>query len=164
MAGRASRSEYWWFVLFTVLCYVPGAYLTYMLEFPVVLFVWLGLVLPTLSVLVRRLHDTNRSGAWWFVCLVPFGAVVLVVFLCRGGDPEANDYGLPVGSSTTGRRRAVAEPGRRPRWSPGQPIARVSPGAAAGGPERRTPGCPTGGGRSGPWSSRWRWPAVPGRG
>ncbi|MDQ1033180.1 uncharacterized membrane protein YhaH (DUF805 family) [Streptomyces umbrinus] len=71
--GRASRSEYWWFLLFCVLCYIPSIDLTVQLDSPVVAFVWLALIVPTLGVFVRRLHDRNRSGWWWFLGFVPFG-------------------------------------------------------------------------------------------
>jgi uncharacterized membrane protein YhaH (DUF805 family) len=95
--GRASRSEFWWFQLFLVLCYAVGVALTVALRFPVVLFVWLGFVVPTVCACVRRLHDTGRSGAWWFIAFVPYGGIVLIVFCCLRGEAGENAYGPPPG-------------------------------------------------------------------
>ncbi|MCW2777488.1 MAG: hypothetical protein JWN17_1213 [Frankiales bacterium] len=94
-AGRARRAEYWWFVLGASLAYVVAVVLDAAigttLFTPVAL---LGLFLPTLSVLVRRLHDTGRTGWWYLVALVPLvGSIVLLVFLTRDSDPGANAYG-----------------------------------------------------------------------
>lgn len=59
-------------------------------------FTWLALLLPNLSVLIRRLHDTNRSGWWFFICLVPcIGGIWLFVLTLLDSDEE-NKYGLPV--------------------------------------------------------------------
>jgi uncharacterized membrane protein YhaH (DUF805 family) len=77
---RAARSEYWWWALFaTVVCLL--AWLLDLVVFngfsvsPFLLVVYLAFLLPGLSVTVRRLHDTGRSG-WWL--LVPLGSAVLV--------------------------------------------------------------------------------------
>ncbi|MFC4081590.1 DUF805 domain-containing protein [Amycolatopsis samaneae] len=43
--------------------------------------------------MIRRLHDTGRSGGWWFITWVPFGSIVLVVFLCLPSDYGVNRYG-----------------------------------------------------------------------
>jgi uncharacterized membrane protein YhaH (DUF805 family) len=110
LEGRASRSEYWGFILFCVLCYALGLLLTAKLQFPVVPFVWLGLVMPTLGVGVRRLHDTNRSGAWWFMVFAPFGTIVLIVFFCIHGDPGPNRYGPPPVMSADPRTAAGSQP------------------------------------------------------
>ncbi len=73
--GRASRAEYWWFILFGIL----GGLI------PIVgLFFALAVLVPTIAVAVRRLHDTNRSGWWLFIVLLPIvGAIVLIVFYCQ---------------------------------------------------------------------------------
>ncbi|MCY3801856.1 MAG: DUF805 domain-containing protein [Chloroflexi bacterium] len=84
-SGRAPRSEYWWFTLFavisqTVLTFVPFLGMIYAL----------ALFLPSLAVAVRRLHDTNRTGWWMLLYMVPaLGsttlAIVLVAILGLGG-------------------------------------------------------------------------------
>ncbi|MGC9544405.1 DUF805 domain-containing protein [Streptomyces sp. UG1] len=95
-SGRASRAEYWWFFLFYIICLIASTALTVQSEVPVVAFVWLLLVVPTLGVFVRRMHDCNRSGWSYFWSLIPLiGLIVLIAFLCERGDPETNDYGRP---------------------------------------------------------------------
>jgi len=92
--GRASRAEYWWFVLFSVLAYVATAILATALENSVPsALVLLGLLLPGLSVAVRRLHDTGRSGWWYLIALIPFGSIVLIVFFAQQGEANGNKYG-----------------------------------------------------------------------
>ena len=92
--GRASRAEYWWFVLFAVLAYLAVGIVATALEnaAPTVLLL-LGLLLPSLSVAVRRLHDTGRPGWWYLISLVPFVGVILIVFLAQPGDADGNQYG-----------------------------------------------------------------------
>ena len=93
--GRARRSEYWWFVLFFVLVYLGAALIDGILfGFPLlVVGVLLGLFVPNLAVSVRRLHDTNRSGWWLLLNLVPFGGIVVLVFQCLDSDMGPNQYG-----------------------------------------------------------------------
>ena len=85
--GRASRSEYWWFVLLTFVVRL----------IPVIgWFIWLALILPSLSVQVRRLHDMDRS-AWWLLLLVPpitiIGGPILLIMSIFPGTPGYNRYG-----------------------------------------------------------------------
>lgn len=88
-SGRASRSEYWFFCLFNFLmgivtCLVPFLSVIY----SIVAFI------PGIAVFVRRMHDTNHSGWWWFMCLLPIiGWIWVLVLLCTGSDQGANDYG-----------------------------------------------------------------------
>ena len=100
--GRAQRQEYWMFVLFQfiigfVLGIVDGVAGTGGSGnfFGVLsLLCALATFLPGLAVLVRRLHDTNRSGAWAFIALVPIvGAIVLLVFAAQDGELGDNQYG-----------------------------------------------------------------------
>lgn len=102
-SGRARRSEYWWFQLAYVVALLvvellfvlvrnstAGAVVVGLL----VAALALGLLLPALAVLVRRLHDTGRSGWWYFISLVPFvGSIVLLVFLAQDSQPGGNQYG-----------------------------------------------------------------------
>jgi len=53
----------------------------------------LAALIPCLSVSVRRLHDTNKSGWWLLLCLIPLGGLVILVFCCIEGDPGPNQYG-----------------------------------------------------------------------
>ena len=80
--GRASRSEFWWFVLFTV-----GVSLIASLVFaPLSIVFGLAVILPSLSVGARRLHDTGRSGWWQLIGLIPvIGLIIMVVFMAQEG-------------------------------------------------------------------------------
>lgn len=92
--GRARRSEYWFFVLFTLLVYLAASVVDAVLGIPVfTLIVVLGLLVPTLAVSVRRLHDTGRSGWWVLLSFVPFGGIVLIVFDCLDSEPGPNRFG-----------------------------------------------------------------------
>lgn len=89
--GRASRSEYWWWALFTFLvgC-VCGAignqWLTGIVN--------LALLLPGLGLCVRRLHDISKSGWWVFLAFIPLvGAIILIVWFCKPSDDFDNQYG-----------------------------------------------------------------------
>lgn len=109
--GRASRSEFWKFALFVavvvVVLYLPlivtggqtGEPTSGLNAFVLVSLLAVGIfmlvtVLPYLSVLVRRLHDTNRSGWWYWIALVPFvGGLILLVLLALPGTPADNRFG-----------------------------------------------------------------------
>jgi len=80
--GRASRSEYWWFVLFTTLV---GAAFSIFSEALAGLF-HLAVLLPWLAAGTRRLHETNRSGLLQLLWLLPvIGWIILIVFLAQEG-------------------------------------------------------------------------------
>ena len=85
--------------------------------------VGLGLLLPSLSVLVRRLHDTGRSGLWWLIGLVPGGGIVLLVFAVLDGQPYDNEYGPDpkAGERYTGpgygQPQQYAQPGQPPQYA-----------------------------------------------
>ena len=100
--GRARRKEYWYFVLFYVLAIVALAIVDEMIgtfseeaEIGLLsgLFV-LATFIPSLAVTVRRLHDTDRSGWWILINLIPIiGAIVLLVFTVLDSQPGANRFG-----------------------------------------------------------------------
>ena len=96
--GRARRSEYWYFVLFfTVVSYVALGAGTALFDTGIGLVLYyivvLGLALPLTACLVRRLHDTNRSGWWYWIALTGIGAIPLFIWLCTKGTPGDNNYG-----------------------------------------------------------------------
>ncbi len=79
--GRADRSEYWWFILFLIIVSLATSMVSSVLSG---LFS-LGTLLPSIAVTTRRLHDTNRSGWWQLIAVVPLiGIIVLIVFLAQG--------------------------------------------------------------------------------
>jgi uncharacterized membrane protein YhaH (DUF805 family) len=97
--GRASRSAYWWFALATGIVYLvldiilvqgigggAGVGLYSLLA--------LASIIVSLSLLIRRLHDIDRSGWWVLIALIPFvGSIVLLVFACLAGTPGPNRFG-----------------------------------------------------------------------
>lgn len=104
--GRASRSEYWWFALFEALVLI-------VLAIPMVVFsdnalggifgflyiiAALGMILPALGLLFRRLHDTDRSAWWILLSFIPFGSIVLLVFTCLDSTPGPNKFGARPGA------------------------------------------------------------------
>jgi uncharacterized membrane protein YhaH (DUF805 family) len=93
-SGRSSRSAYWWWTLFYVLVFIGASILDAAANTPIIaILVWLGFIIPNLAVLVRRLHDTDRSGWWVLIGFVPLiGAIVLIVFACLESGPP-NKYG-----------------------------------------------------------------------
>ena len=99
-SGRASRSEYWWYALFTmilsvVIGFVLGIFGAGSTAVSVIQgLVSLALLLPGLGLCVRRLHDISKSGWWIFISLVPLlGAILLIVWFCKPSDPGMNQYG-----------------------------------------------------------------------
>ncbi len=96
--GRATRAEYWWPVLVNLAILAPLQVLAFAATraFLVLdgLYVLAGII-PGLALSVRRLHDTDRSGWWWLIGLVPFVAVILLILTVLPGTPGANRYGAP---------------------------------------------------------------------
>lgn len=107
--GRASRPAYWWWVLFGVLVSLVTRVLDGLIGSNIVRggqfgtevsvgiissLVGLVLLLPSVAVLVRRLHDTDRSGWWYWIILIPvIGWLALIYFLASAGTPGENRYG-----------------------------------------------------------------------
>jgi uncharacterized membrane protein YhaH (DUF805 family) len=116
-SGRSSRSAYWWWILFYVLVVIAASILDAAIGTAVIVgLVWLGFFLPNLAVLVRRLHDTDRSGWWVLIGLIPLiGAIVLIVFACLDSGPP-NKYGQ--GPDDRGELTATAPVGQAPPAPP----------------------------------------------
>ncbi len=100
--GRARRKEYWYFVLFNMLIGIAVSIIdcitgTFNPQVGAGILgglYSLAVLLPSIAVSVRRLHDTNRCGWWLFIAFVPIiGAIVLIVFFVSDSNPEENQYG-----------------------------------------------------------------------
>ena len=109
-SGRASRAEFWWwilavFLLMLLVGLIDGAILAPLMGFgafaddagrPLSLLASLGVLLPGLAVSVRRLHDIDRTGWWLLLGLVPvIGFFVLLYFYVQKGDAGLNRFGAP---------------------------------------------------------------------
>jgi len=95
--GRASRSAFWWWVLFQIIVEFVAAILDYAIFSNLGVFYGLtalALLLPSFSVSIRRLHDTDRTGWWLLIYLIPvIGFIVLLVFFLTDSDTGPNRYG-----------------------------------------------------------------------
>lgn len=94
--GRAARSEFWFFALFQFLVLIAASIIDAVLGTSMIFYLIAGLALivPSISVAVRRLHDTNRSGWWYWLALVPIvGVIVLLIWFCTKGSDGPNDFG-----------------------------------------------------------------------
>lgn len=101
-SGRAQRAEYWFFALFYLLFFlalslIDGAAGLFKAELGIGLLgglFALAMIIPSIAVSVRRLHDTSRSGWWFLISLIPLiGGIVLLVFFCLDSTPGTNAYG-----------------------------------------------------------------------
>lgn len=88
--GRSRRSEYWWVCLFNM---IVSTVLT--IALPDIAGLWtLVVCIPSLSLMVRRLHDIGKSGWWYLIGAVPLvGGILLVIWFCRDSQPGANKWG-----------------------------------------------------------------------
>ena len=93
--GRASRSEFWWFALFVFLVYFIAIIIDGAIDQSIVQpIAGLALFLPSLSVQVRRLHDTDKSGWWSLLGIIPLiGSIILLIMCVFEGTPGTNRFG-----------------------------------------------------------------------
>ena len=96
-AGRASRSEYWWFFLFNMVVGYGLFFVAAAADVPALLILWglvsLALLVPGIAVSVRRMHDTGRSGWYLLIGLIPLvGGFIVLYFLVQQSDGP-NEYG-----------------------------------------------------------------------
>jgi uncharacterized membrane protein YhaH (DUF805 family) len=101
--GRARRKEYWMFFLSNLVI----SFVLILIDILIGTFSPQGsagllqglyslvVLIPSIAVTVRRLHDTGRSGWWILIALIPFiGGIVLLIFMALDSEPGANQYGL----------------------------------------------------------------------
>jgi uncharacterized membrane protein YhaH (DUF805 family) len=100
-SGRAQRKEYWMFFLFNIIIAILLGIIEVVIgispdadESILANIYSLAILLPSLAVSVRRLHDIGRSGWWLLIGLIPLiGVIVLFVFAVQDGQPGPNQYG-----------------------------------------------------------------------
>jgi uncharacterized membrane protein YhaH (DUF805 family) len=102
-SGRATRSQFWIFLLVFMVLFLVAMAIDFAIGIKMynigVLTIVVSLVhiLPIISIYVRRLHDINKSGWWYWITLVPaVGPILLLVYTCTGSKNEGNIYGTPV--------------------------------------------------------------------
>ncbi|MFT7652779.1 MAG: uncharacterized membrane protein YhaH (DUF805 family) [Limisphaerales bacterium] len=94
--GRASRQQYWMFLLFNLIVTIATVFLDSMVGANgiLVLLYPLAVLIPSIAVAIRRLHDTDRSGWWLLIALVPLiGSIWLLVLFVFRGTEGSNQYG-----------------------------------------------------------------------
>lgn len=100
--GRARRTEYWMFFLFNIIFSVTAIFLDNIFDLArpktiygtIYLAYFLALLIPSISVIVRRLHDTGKNGYWVLMIFIPaIGVIWLFVMLVTEGNAGRNNYG-----------------------------------------------------------------------
>ena len=100
--GRASRSEYWYFALFNNLIFFIPVLLAFAMDHDVIspilciaaIIYLIAVIIPGLSVSVRRLHDVGKSGYFYFICCIPYiGGFILLYYFCKASEIGSNMYG-----------------------------------------------------------------------
>lgn len=96
--GRSSRSEFWYFVLFYFLLSLAVGLVDHMMQSGGILgfILTLAFLIPSISVTVRRLHDSDHSGWWYLILFVPvIGFFAILYFALLRSDPASNRFGPP---------------------------------------------------------------------
>jgi uncharacterized membrane protein YhaH (DUF805 family) len=95
-SGRAHRSEFWFYMLFTLIVSIVLAIVDSLGTVFLGAIYALATLLPGIAVTARRLHDTSRSGWWMLISLIPLiGTIILIVFCVGDTKPETNKWGPP---------------------------------------------------------------------
>ena len=102
-SGRASRSEYWFFYLFTIIASIITWVIDTMLlgysaedTGAISLIFQIIIILPSIAVGARRLHDIGKSGWWQLLILTIIGIILLIVWFATIGSSKKNKYGNPI--------------------------------------------------------------------
>jgi uncharacterized membrane protein YhaH (DUF805 family) len=94
-SDRASRSAYWYWVLFVSIGYLVSWFIDKVIGVPIVYVLFaLAVLIPGIAVAVRRLHDLDRSGWWLLLGFIPLvGAIILLIWFCTKGTEGPNRFG-----------------------------------------------------------------------
>lgn len=94
--GRAIRSQFWYFVLFSfIISFVLGIVDDMLFGRQILSMIFnLAVLIPSIAIAVRRLHDLGKTGWWYLLIFVPLiGIIVLIVWFCIKGQTTKNQYG-----------------------------------------------------------------------
>ena len=92
--GRASRSEYWWWILASVLFQIICAIIALLGNIGIAAIFPVLLIPPTTTVIVRRLHDVEKSGWFFLIVLIPIVGILYLIYLfIQEGNVSENIYG-----------------------------------------------------------------------
>lgn len=94
--GRARRSEFWYFYLFNIIvAAVLGILSSFLGFFSIISGLYsLAILVPSIAVGIRRLHDIGKSGWFYLICFIPLvGSIILLIFFAKDSEPGENQYG-----------------------------------------------------------------------
>src|SRR5690606_36352896 len=96
ISGRATRSEYWYLVMFFfMILFLTGFVDTILGTYFISAIFFLAMLPPLISASIRRMHDTNKSGAWLLIVLIPvIGLMAVLIVLAGKRSIGANIYGI----------------------------------------------------------------------
>lgn len=102
--GRANRAEYWWSALYQAIILLGGSLFVTVTEssffYGIYLLIILISLVPSLSISIRRLHDTDKSGFFILLSLIPYiGSIIIIILMAMRGDEEKNRFGYPTDSN-----------------------------------------------------------------
>ncbi len=95
-SGRTRRRDFWMaYLVNIIISFILGILASIASFFNILIGLYgLAIIVPSLALCWRRLHDIGKSGGWYFIALVPaVGWIILLVFLCQDSQPGANAYG-----------------------------------------------------------------------
>ena len=102
-SGRASRSEFWFFVLFGFLGGIIAIIIDVMIlgypyeeNGPINLIFSVAIIIPSIAVAARRLHDINKSGWWQLLWITIIGGILLIIWHATEGENKKNRFGPPI--------------------------------------------------------------------
>ena len=102
-SGRASRSEFWFFVLFGFLGGIIAIIIDVMIlgypyeeNGPINLIFSVAIIIPSIAVAARRLHDINKSGWWQLLWITIIGGILLIIWHATEGENKKNKFGSPI--------------------------------------------------------------------
>ena len=102
-SGRASRSEFWFFVLFGFLGGIIAIIIDVMIlgypyeeNGPINLIFSVALIIPSIAVAARRLHDINKTGWWQLLWITIIGGILLIIWHATEGENKKNKFGPPI--------------------------------------------------------------------
>lgn len=110
--GRTSRKQFWMFILVYIIVGVGLSIVFTLMQMPYLTNLFsLALLLPSLGITARRLHDIGMSGWWQLVGFVPLiGLIVLIFLTAKKGDENPNKYGAPKVATMPTPEPAPTEP------------------------------------------------------
>lgn len=96
--GRASRSEFWWFMLVVFVGSIVVDVVTSALGLGLLSLIYsLAVLVPCISVSARRLHDIDKSGWWQLIGLIPVvGWIIVIIWYAKEGSTIENRFGAPA--------------------------------------------------------------------